>query len=70
MARMSDLATPPARIGAVLLGAAGVLHLALSPEYLEEAPVIGVLFLLSLPATIVPAVLIWLTDALSGLSSC
>jgi hypothetical protein len=47
------------RAAAVLLAAAGVIHLILAPEYLAEAPLIGVLFLLSVPATVIPAVLVW-----------
>lgn len=41
---------------ALLLVTAGVIHLLLVPEYLAEAPVIGVLFVLAVPATVLPAV--------------
>lgn len=47
------------RLAASLIAAAGVVHLILAPEYLAEAPVIGVLFLLSVPMTVLPAVAIW-----------
>lgn len=47
------------RAAALLLAAAGALHLVLVPEYLAEAPVIGILFLLAVPLTVGPALLIW-----------
>ncbi|WP_245160813.1 hypothetical protein [Blastococcus sp. CT_GayMR16] len=39
------------RVAAAAIAAAGILHLVLVPEYLAEAPLIGVLFLASAPLT-------------------
>lgn len=39
------------RVAAAAIAAAGLLHLVLVPEYLAEAPLIGVLFLVSAPLT-------------------
>lgn len=39
------------RVAAVMIAAAGVLHLILVPEYLAEEPFLGILFLLAAPVT-------------------
>lgn len=61
MSRSSSILTTP-RVAALLLAAAGIIHLVLAPEYLAEAPIIGALFLLSVPSTLLPAVMIWRSD--------
>jgi hypothetical protein len=47
------------RVGAALLIAAGIIHVAWSPEYLDEHPFYGVLFLLSLPLALVISWWLW-----------
>ena len=47
------------RIAAALLAATGALHLALAPEYLEEEPYVGVLFILGGIAAVAVAVRLW-----------
>lgn len=47
------------RIAAVMLGAAGVLHLVLVPEYVAEKPWLGILFILAVPLTLGPAAWLW-----------
>lgn len=49
-------------VAAALLAATGVLHLALSPEYLDEQAYLGVLFILGGLAAIVVAVRLWATE--------
>ena len=51
-----------ARIGAGALAATGVLHLILTPEYLEEQTYIGVLFIAGGIAALALAVAIWRRD--------
>lgn len=51
-----------ARIGAGALAATGVLHLILTPEYLEEQAYIGVLFIAGGIAALVLAAAIWRRD--------
>lgn len=62
--------TPPTsssmsrRVGAALVAAAGLLHLVLVPEYLAEAPFIGLLFLTAAPLTGWAAWRLWRGDNL------
>ena len=56
--------TVTTRLGALALAGTGALHLALVPEYLEEAPYIGVLFIFGGIAAILIAAVIALRDDL------
>lgn len=47
------------RLAAALLGAIGVLHLVLAPEYLEEKTYLGVLFVLGGLAALAVAARLW-----------
>ena len=49
-----------------LIAAAGVLHLILVPEYLAEAPIIGILFLVSGPLTLGVAWRLWRHEDLAA----
>lgn len=55
----ATLARTPRRVAAGLVGAAGLLHLVLVPEYLAEAPLLGVSFLLAAVLTGWAAVQLW-----------
>ena len=61
---MSTTIIRRAAAGAIAL--AGVLHLALVPEYLSEKPYIGILFLLSVPLTATAAMLLWVGNSRAG----
>ena len=50
------------RIGAGALAATGLLHLILTPEYLEEQAYIGVLFIAGGIAALILAAVIWRQD--------
>jgi hypothetical protein len=50
------------RAGAVLLAAAGALHLVLAPEYLGEKAYIGVLFILGGATALLLAARLWRRD--------
>ena len=47
------------RLGAVVMAGIGAIHLILAPEYLDEAPYIGVLFLLGAVAGAAVAMRLW-----------
>ncbi len=49
----------PRRLAASCLALVGVIHLVLSPEYLEEEAYIGVLFILGGLAAVAAAVRLW-----------
>lgn len=54
------------RAASALIAATGLLHLVLVPEYLVEAPVIGVLFALAVPLSGAVAWTLWRTDDVKG----
>lgn len=67
--RPEDAATAPTaalsrRVAAVLVAVAGLLHLILVPEYLAEAPLLGVSFLAGAAVTAWAAMRLWRADDL------
>lgn len=61
-ARPAPSALVSRRSGAAMIAAAGLLHLVLVPEYLAEAPFLGVLFLIAAPLTGWVAWRLWRAD--------
>lgn len=64
-ARMSTEAVRR-RTATALILATGVIHLVLVPEYLTEAPAIGVLFAIAVPLSGAVAWRLWRTDDVEG----
>lgn len=54
------------RSAGVLIAASGLVHLVLVPEYLAEAPLIGVLFALAVPLTGAVTWRLWRTEDAAG----